>query len=64
MRLAQSFRALAILLDSLAERNCGRGKSCIAPGAMMARLPAAMRLGQRLLFPAPAQLAIERLDSS
>ena len=33
MRLAQSFRVLAVLLDRLADRNCGRGKRFIAPAA-------------------------------
>ena len=62
MRLAQSFRVLAVLLDWLADRNPGRGKCCIAPGAMMARLQACAE--RRQLFPAAAQLAVERRDSS
>ena len=64
MRLAQSFRVLAVLLDRAAEHNCGRSKRCIAPGAMIARLLAATSLERRQLFPATARLAVERRDSS
>ena len=66
LRLAQSFRFLAVLLDSLADHNCGRGKRHIAPAAYttMARLLATMRLKRQRLFPATTQLAVERRDSS
>ena len=66
MRLAQSFRVLAVLLDWLAERNCEAGQRFIAPAAraLIARLLAAMRRERRQLFPVTAQLAVERRDSS
>ena len=63
IRLAQSFRLLAVLLDRAAKRHCG-SKHCIAPGAMIVGLLAAMRFGRRQPFPAMAQLAVERRDSS
>ena len=63
MRLAQSFRVLAVMLDSLAERNSG-SERCTAPGAMMAGLLTAMSLERMQFFPATAQLAVERRDSS
>ena len=65
MRLAQSFRALAVMLDSAAEHNCG-SECCVAPAAytMMARLQAAVRIERSQLFPATARLAVERRDSS
>ena len=63
MRLAQSFRVLAVLLNCLAERNSG-SKRCIAPGAMIARLLATVVIERSQLFPAAAQLAVERRDSS
>ena len=66
MRLAQSFRVLAVLLDSLADLDCGGGKRFIAPAAraMIARLLAAMSRERRQLFPATSLLAVERRDSS
>ena len=64
MRLAQSFRVLAVLLDSLTDSNFGRSNRCIVPCAMMARLLAAMSFGRRRLFPATVPLAVERRDSS
>ena len=62
--LLKASGVLALLLDWLAERNSGRSKRCIAPGAMIARLLAALSLEPRQLFPAAAQLAVERRDSS
>ena len=66
LRLAQSFRVLAVLLDWLVERNCGGSKRFIAPAArtMIARLLPAKRFERPRLFPAPARLAVERRDSS
>ena len=66
LRLAQSFRVLAVLLDRLAECSFGGGDRCIVPAAcaMLARLLAAMSLERRQLFPSTAQLAVERRDSS
>ena len=63
MRLARSLRVLAVLLDRMAERNSG-SERCIAPGAMIARLLAALSLEPRQLFAATPQLLVERRDSS
>ena len=65
MRIAQSFRLLAVLLDRLADPNSG-SERCIARAActMLTGLLAAMSFGQRLPFPVAAPLAVERLDSS
>ena len=51
MRLARSFRLLAVLLDRQAEGNCGRGKHCITPGTMIARLLAGLSLEPSAAFP-------------
>ena len=66
MRLAQSFRVLALLLDRLAEHNSRHGNRLVTPAAytMMARLLAAMRLARRQLLPATTPLTVERRDSS
>ena len=64
LRLAQSFRILAVLLDGLADHNCG-SKRYIATAAcsMMARLLAEISSGGGG-FCATTQLAVERRDSS
>ena len=64
LRLAQSFRLLAILLGWFAGRNSARNKRCITPGAMIARLLAAISLERSRPFPAVAQFTVERRDSS
>ena len=64
MRLAQSFRLLAVLLEWLAERTSGRGKRCTALGVMIARWLAPKSLEWKQFFAPTAQLAVERRDSS
>lgn len=64
MRLAHCFRVLALLLDWLTERNCGRNERFVTPGTMIALLLAAVSLERRQLFPATVHLAVERRDSS
>ena len=66
MRLAQSFRILALLLDRAAERYCGSGRRFITSPAcgVFASLLTTMNLARLQLFPATAQLAVERRDSS
>ena len=63
MRLARSFRLLAVLLDWLA-RNSGPADAVSPRRALMARLLAGISLEPRQLFPATAQLVVERRDSS
>ena len=66
VRLAQSLRVLAVLLDRLAEGDLVRRKRPATPAAytIIARLLAGMCLERRQLSPATAELAVERRDSS
>ena len=65
LRLAQSFRVLAVLLASLAGRGCRPGNpSSPAARAPIVCLLAAMSHELRQLLPATAELAVERRDSS
>ncbi len=63
MRLARSFRALAVLLDRLADGNIGRRRRGVTQAAgllaTLAGLPAATRFERKQLC-----FAVERRDSS
>jgi hypothetical protein len=63
MRLARSFRALAVLLDRLADRNIRRRRRGVTQAAgllaALAGLSAATRFGRKQLC-----FAVERRDSS
>ncbi len=71
MRLANSFRALAVLLDRLADENPGHHRICItklcialAACAADGHLSAGTRFGRRQPCLAPRGFAVERRDSS
>ena len=71
MRLAESFRALAVLLNRLADANPGRGGMCIAGRSIAVaacaadwHLPPATRFGRRQPCLVAPGFATERRDSS
>ena len=64
MRLARSFRALAVLLTGWPSAVPDAHTPYHPGRTMIARLLAAISLARRQLFPVTAQLAVERRDSS
>ena len=71
MRLAESFRALAVLLNRLADATPGRGGMCIAGRSIAVaacaadwHLPPATRFGRRQPCLVAPGFATERRDSS
>lgn len=68
MRLARSFRTLAVLLDRLADRNSRRRKRCITSAASSLAAVGRLSTGTRFEGTQPcfaaACLGVERRDSS